>query len=888
MQQYDIVRAILKHSKTDTQLPSYSTVRRKLFPHLLKNCFPRSDVKILPKVQRDENQISLQNGTPSIHPNVDSPLERTGQARVVYPTEWAKLGVSTLPYFKNIYSCNRGESQARSADTLSLERSVMVQKRDTIIKVSQNLFVEDKYGRTASFSGDRITFQVNDIPNGITAQELSRNKYVFNISEQAVSVSAYICASWCVGSAGHNTPSASSAQDAMHGLLKEIVLKFSVPTMSHRDGLSRRPQVTRLVHSRQRYFTTADKFTDGVRTGDFCTLLRPQPDLETDELYCIIVSRFWKAYEGTPSQNVLWVRVLTAPGSQHMPSLLDCFATQTLQGFPRKAELIREPQSIPTRTLSPRNAGTLQDGSPYLVYRAIIYCDDFKESSSTYSQSSAGGVYLLPVGMSLKARSSRTAVHVISLTPPGVSTNEVMLDIIPDIVKGAKDGVVGTMPCGRQITIFLDIVGYIAEYPAVAAPIDVLGHVGDSPCTHCSIRKFKQSGASTMGYTTNIHALNDASVRCGERHNALRHVEFSDRDANFLGMKPTSHVTDRSCPLLALQTRLSSVQSDIPLNSEGMRVVPAMFDAYLSNLIAPDHLLTGLARNIIDLCFRFLTPVVRIKADIFICAALADNGLIRERSIYNGKKVQLHSTSLSPVYCVLLVSPPVLTNFLKEEDDAAKKALRLLEHLKELVAMTNWNPSVESDGEAAYNMLRIEDGKAYVASLQAMAAQYVSAVDSFCRQYPERGSVLDKPNLHRLLELYSHTIPAFGHVSHVQELVFETAHQPLKRCISRSNHQNAEVSAVEHCMGNDWQSRLALLHYFMNSPNEYERSAATRGLRCILMGTSIENLSMDEAEVAPFLEKVDDDIRTLFVSPLVHILKSNGNVNVALAERTPR
>ena len=653
--------------------------------------------------------------------------------------------------------------------------------------------------------------------------------------------------------------------------------------MTHRGGLSR----PRPVNNRQRYFTPAENFTEGVRTGDFCTLLRPQPDFETDGLHCIIVSRFWKAYEGTPSQIVLWLRVLAAPRPQHMSSLLDFFATQTLRGSPRKAEQIHEPQSLPTRSLSPSNTGRLQDGSLYFVYRALIYCDDFKESSSTYSQSSAGGVYLLPVGMSLKARSSRTAVHVISLTPPGVSTNEVILDIIPDIVKGAKDGVVGTMPCGRQVTIFLDIVGYIADYPVAAAPLDVLGHMGDSPCTHCNIRKFKKSGASTMGYTTNIHALNNASVRCGERHNALRQTEFSDRDANFLGMKPKSHVTDRSCPLLALQRRLSSVQSDIPLNSEGMRVVPAMFDAYLSNLIAPDHLLTGLARNIIDLCFRLLTPAVRIKVDISICAALADNGLIRERSIYNGKKVKLHSTSLSTVYCVLLVCPPVLTNFVKEEDDAAKEALRLLEHLKDLVAMTNWNPSVDCEGEEAYNMLRIECGRAYVASLQAMAARYVSAVNSFCGKYPEVGSVLDKPNLHRLLELYSHTIPAFGHVSHVQELVFETAHQPLKRCISRGNHQNAETSAVEHCMGNDWQSRLALLHHFMNSPNEYERSAAGRGLRRILMGTSVETISMDEAGVAPFMEKIDDDIKKLFVSPLVHILKSNGNVNAALVETAP-
>ena len=57
--------------------------------------------------------------------------------------------------------------------------------------------------------------------------------------------------------------------------------------------------------------------------------------------------------------------------------------------------------------------------------------------------------------------------------------------------------------------------------------------------------------------------------------------------------------------------------------------------------------------------------------------------------------------------------------------------------------------------------------------------------------------MLDKPNFHRLLELYQHSIAAFGHVSLFQELVFETAHQPLKRSVSRGNHRHAEASDVE-------------------------------------------------------------------------------------------
>jgi hypothetical protein len=61
-----------------------------------------------------------------------------------------------------------------------------------------------------------------------------------------------------------------------------------------------------------------------------------------------------------------------------------------------------------------------------------------------------------------------------------------------------------------------------------------------------------------------------------------------------------------------------------------------------------------------------------------------------------------------------------------------------------------------------------------------------------------------------LIELFAHTIPAFGHVRHVAELLFESAHQPLKLGITSSNHRAPQVSSVYAALQNDWESRLAL------------------------------------------------------------------------------
>ena len=128
----------------------------------------------------------------------------------------------------------------------------------------------------------------------------------------------------------------------------------------------------------------------------------------------------------------------------------------------------------------------------------------------------------------------------------------------------------------------------------------------------------------------------------------------------------------------------------------------------------------------------------------------------------------------------------------------------LVSQLKHFIAITYWLPSLATGGREAFDLTRMDEGREYYRFLQGLAERYVTDVDKFCADHPGLCAMLDKQNLHRLLELYQHSIPAFGHVSLFQELVFETAHQPLKRSVARGNHRHAEASAVEQCLGNDW------------------------------------------------------------------------------------
>jgi hypothetical protein len=109
------------------------------------------------------------------------------------------------------------------------------------------------------------------------------------------------------------------------------------------------------------------------------------------------------------------------------------------------------------------------------------------------------------------------------------------------------------------------------------------------------------------------------------------------------------------------------------------------------------------------------------------------------------------------------------------------------------------------------NKFNRQGGLARFDELYSLASAYVNQLQALSVRDPERvGRYLNKANVLRLIELYVHTIPAFGHVRHAQELLFETTHQLLKRAIFRSNMKEPQVTAVGATLSNYWETRLSM------------------------------------------------------------------------------
>ena len=201
----------------------------------------------------------------------------------------------------------------------------------------------------------------------------------------------------------------------------------------------------------------------------------------------------------------------------------------------------------------------------------------------------------------------------------------------------------------------MDVVFFVADYLEAAKVSDLLGHLSDLPCTVCIIYKKKHGLDSKMGYSVDINSARLAFNRFDERAYLMRKDERFATKERLLGMKEGAEEIYDVFPLSYLSKKLNQVVDRIPLSSQGVPVLSGIFDSYRSNAVAPDHFLSGLAKNILNVCFRSLpSNDLRKKIDFLICSSLEANGIPRERTVYNVPKKKLHKMSMSSVLSTLL------------------------------------------------------------------------------------------------------------------------------------------------------------------------------------------------------------------------------------------
>ena len=365
---------------------------------------------------------------------------------------------------------------------------------------------------------------------------------------------------------------------------------------------------------------------------------------------CILVHKHCRGFGEEAPTAVVWIPV-TESMDRNIQVDLTHASTQTVIFL--GLESPGPNQNMPhNRRGHPRHVPAfeyLEDGRRFAVCRLLFYCDGFTQYAAR--NGSAGGCYMLPLNLPYQYRTSKEAVRVISLTPPGVSSNEAMREIIPDLVQGCISGFECSDEEGK-FTLFLDVVGYVSDFPEATDKTDVLGHNANCPCHLCSFRKFSGPSSEGSSYAMQLDAHSNESsfARFSARTVAIRKAAYSTSELNLIGLKPTTGTCSDMSSLFAFAHSLEEKrkQTPPPLTSDGVPVVDALFDPYRSCFISPDHLLSGLAINILSATFFLLPDDDCLSyADQSIWGELKANGLILQRKVYSVKNRSLHSMSLS-------------------------------------------------------------------------------------------------------------------------------------------------------------------------------------------------------------------------------------------------
>ena len=604
-------------------------------------------------------------------------------------------------------------------------------------------------------------------------------------------------------------------------------------------------------------------------------------DFNNQDVIGILVNRFWKGPDPDSHDFVMWftlkedkydfIEETALIGEQNI--LSDCNKTNIYT--PTNQDMV--------------DHGIIEEtGEPFVIYRSLLYADDFNPRSALFPRGSIGGFYMLPLNLPLYKRKGLASIRTISLTPAKLSTNMIFDYIIDDLIHAAVNGIEGKDPFGNDVRIFIDTVGFVADYPASSEVLDVMKHGATAPCTHCTFRRRRDQNSTRYGYSSKINSSNSSHSRGLYRSIALRSGKFKDKFAIYLGHNEgglDDALKPGHWPLFKLGIKMLSLENKYTNRETRKRVHHALFDPYVQNIIAPDHCLTGLAKGILQTCFQQLpNDEYRKSLDKFICSSLVELGLSSEASIYNFKYKKIHSISMSYVYAILSIIPFTLDAL---NLDCEPPTSTLFNILRRLVSLTFWWPSLETDGVNAFEYVHGKSRSKYYRDLRLLAEEYIIELEKFCDNYPQYSKNLDKPNVHRMIELYMHTVVVFGHALFISEMLFEAAHQPLKFSLSKNTSKNAHITAVHHSLLRDWLTRLLEVLKMKSIDNIHIQKQASINLRYLMFGSLPFKLNdIHEKDFLDYLDNHINDSLDAVVQKMIdkwygqHIVSNDGSKGV--------
>lgn len=249
--------------------------------------------------------------------------------------------------------------------------------------------------------------------------------------------------------------------------------------------------------------------------------------------------------------------------------------------------------------------GLWDDGRRFYIYRFILYSYGFTATKA----GSIDGCNILPLGVPPDSRTLDGSIRRIWITLSGISSREMLLEVIKDVVKVSTEGIPDRDDRVESF-IFLDHVAYLGDYPAVTELIYVKGLTGYGPCDLCFFRRKDVSRKRRAVFDGTQHSGSLSTRRSTLLCSSILNSGANKVQLGSLVLHAVSEGEGKPSPFQLLSKRLEELRALVPRNLHGEKFAAFIFDAYLSCIVSPDHLFFGVSQNLMSSCIHVLSPGV--------------------------------------------------------------------------------------------------------------------------------------------------------------------------------------------------------------------------------------------------------------------------------------
>lgn len=145
---------------------------------------------------------------------------------------------------------------------------------------------------------------------------------------------------------------------------------------------------------------------------------------------------------------------------------------------------------------------------------------------------------------------------------------------------------------------------------------------------------------------------------------------LSENNEKHLGLQPGYNSVLSDSTLFRYYFAMKKANMIIPKTDAYKRSVVGSFHPYTGLAVATDHVLMRLGRDVIEACFHALpSTAVRIQVDVVIKPHLKNNEPPYQSAFYNASSKNIHSLTMTTVFCLLLVLHPTARFFLPKCED---------------------------------------------------------------------------------------------------------------------------------------------------------------------------------------------------------------------------